>query len=443
MPESKQGMLRESKALSQSSTSLSILLAPFGSEGDVYPLVWAAKALAARGHRPRMLLSPHYSRLAEAAGVPWTPVGREEDFEAMVRDVGFWHPLSGPARVMQAMVDTFPEFLRAWHASGPRPDLVVISSLGLAVACAAEAEGVPRLTIHMQPAVFLSSGDCPVFAHGTRWLVRLPSPLKRLTMHVISSLLDRLLRRRLNTMRASMHLPPWRSVYSQGLMGGQGIGLMAPSWFAPAQPGWPPSTRQFGFPLPDGTPPDLNPALEDFLNKHPSPVVWTHGSANFDTSRYWGWAIRASLDAGVPFVLVGPSPPGELPPSGFHTRHAPFDALFPRAGAVAHHGGIGTTAKAIAAGLPQLVIPRAHDQPDNASRVERLGLGLQVPYPFGSASRTFRALRQLLASADIQKKCSQTRNRPDIAADPATFAVWVEETFMGTNPAEPVLRAGL
>ena len=49
--------------------------------------------------------------------------------------------------------------------------------------------------------------------------------------------------------------------------------------------------------------------------------------------------------------------------------------LFPYAAAIIHHGGIGTTAQALRAGKPQLVIPFFADQPDNAGRVARLGVG--------------------------------------------------------------------
>jgi rhamnosyltransferase subunit B len=72
-------------------------------------------------------------------------------------------------------------------------------------------------------------------------------------------------------------------------------------------------------------------------------------------------------------LLVSLDPPeAPLPAGTFHVAHARFEDLFPRCRAVVHHAGIGTTAKCIAAGVPQLIIPRSHDQPDNASRIRIL-----------------------------------------------------------------------
>jgi UDP:flavonoid glycosyltransferase YjiC (YdhE family) len=67
--------------------------------------------------------------------------------------------------------------------------------------------------------------------------------------------------------------------------------------------------------------------------------------------------------------------PSELPPFVHHCEFALFRDLFPRCAVVVHHGGIGTVASALAAGTPQLIIPFAFDQLDNASRVKRLGAG--------------------------------------------------------------------
>jgi rhamnosyltransferase subunit B len=71
--------------------------------------------------------------------------------------------------------------------------------------------------------------------------------------------------------------------------------------------------------------------------------------------------------------------PEQLPallPSGVrHFDYVPFSMVLPRAAVLVHHGGIGTAAQGIAAGVPQLVVPSAHDQPDNAVRIHRLGIG--------------------------------------------------------------------
>lgn len=73
--------------------------------------------------------------------------------------------------------------------------------------------------------------------------------------------------------------------------------------------------------------------------------------------------------------------------------------------ALVHHGGIGTTAQALAAGIPQLVMPLAHDQFDNAARVKRLGVGdWLVPSRFRGPVVTTR-LDGLIGSEAVQGAC--------------------------------------
>ena len=97
--------------------------------------------------------------------------------------------------------------------------------------------------------------------------------------------------------------------------------------------------------------------------------------------------------------------------NAFHVAHARFEDLFPRCKAVVHHGGIGTTAKCIAAGIPQLIIPRSHDQPDNAQRVVKLGLGKALSYRHTDTAQLATTLRQLLASETTFSRCREFQQR--------------------------------
>jgi UDP:flavonoid glycosyltransferase YjiC (YdhE family) len=82
----------------------------------------------------------------------------------------------------------------------------------------------------------------------------------------------------------------------------------------------------------------------------------------------------------------------DLPEGVAALDHAPFSKLFPRAAAVVHQGGIGSIGQLLRAGRPQLVVPFAVDQPDNALRVQRLGVA-EALYPRRYAAR--RVTRRL------------------------------------------------
>jgi UDP:flavonoid glycosyltransferase YjiC (YdhE family) len=88
-----------------------------------------------------------------------------------------------------------------------------------------------------------------------------------------------------------------------------------------------------------------------------------------------------------------------LPENAIAWKYAPHHAVFARAAAIVHQGGIGTTAQALASGHPSLVVPFAHDQFDNAERVRRLGAGLSIPRAEYNAKTAEAALASLLGDA--------------------------------------------
>jgi UDP:flavonoid glycosyltransferase YjiC (YdhE family) len=117
-----------------------------------------------------------------------------------------------------------------------------------------------------------------------------------------------------------------------------------------------------------------------------------------------------------------------LPEGVRHFHYVPFSALLPMAAAFVRHGGIGTTAQALAAGVPQLVVPMAHDQPDNAMRVRRLGVG-EFLLPGRYRTATVRArLERLMGSAAARANCRRFA-RAMVGADTVAHACALVEAL--------------
>jgi UDP:flavonoid glycosyltransferase YjiC (YdhE family) len=107
----------------------------------------------------------------------------------------------------------------------------------------------------------------------------------------------------------------------------------------------------------------------------------------------------------------GEQVPKDLPETVKHFRYAPFSLVLPRAAALVHHGGIGTTSQALAAGIPQLITPFNFDQPDNAIRVRRLGAGRSLKVTTYDSNTAARALEQLLQDQEIASACRSIKTR--------------------------------
>ena len=407
---------------------LRILFVPFGSEGDVNPLLWLAEGMAARGHKPTFLITPHYGRLVQQRGFPWVPIGTEEEFIRFARDPRLWQTTRGTHMVVRGMLETLPAYRDGFAKTGGNFDLVVLSSMAMGAAAAAEAAGLPRLTLHMQPALFRSLYDCPVFMEELSWLTRSPRWVKRVFFGLVDALFWEGARNGLNAFRRGMNLPPLKDFYAEAFHGTEGVAALFPHWYAPPQPDWPRGVRQFGFPVACRPPLQLPENVGTFLGLGDPPVAWTHGSANFDIQHFQSRALEVCRELNLRCLLISLDPPeGPRPAGMLHIAHARFEDLFPRCRAVVHHGGIGTTAKCIVAGVPQLIIPRSHDQPDNASRIVKLGLGCKLSYRKIDSMALVTAVQHLLASETVVSRCKDFQARILAADTLSALCDWAEE----------------
>jgi hypothetical protein len=219
---------------------------------------------------------------------------------------------------------------------------------------------------------------------------------------------------------AQMKLPLYRACLSPhavdeasaGAQGGRLLGLF-PDWFGPRGAGWP-QIALTGFPaLEDALVPPLEPRLEGFLDAGPAPIVFTPGSFQRRSSRFFRESLAACRALGRRAVLLTPyadQVPANLPDGVMHMAYAPLHRLAPRAAALVHHGGIGTLAQGLRSGVPQICAPVFFDQFDNAARLEGLGAGRTLALRDYAAA----ALAPLLEELDdprVRQRAAAIRDR--------------------------------
>ena len=178
------------------------------------------------------------------------------------------------------------------------------------------------------------------------------------------------------------------------------------------QPDWPKNTVIAGFTFYDGTQggAELSSELKQFLDVGEPPIVFTLGSAAvMDAGNFYQESIQAVKQLNRRAVLlIGKNPvPENLSEDIIAVDYAPYSQVFPSAAAIVHQGGIGTTAQALRAGRPTLIMPYSHDQPDNAARVEKLGTSRTVPRKQYSAKRVALELNNLLENPEYTSKAME------------------------------------
>ncbi len=264
-------------------------------------------------------------------------------------------------------------------------DLLVSGEIVYAAPLVAEKTGVRWTSCMLSPMSFFSAFDPPVLAPFPKFslfLHRLGRPANRLIIRLIK-FCTRAWSEPVRQLRAQLKLPPGQDPIHEGKFSPQLVLAMFSSMLAQPQPDWPLNTIATGFPFYDGTKEgnSFAPELERFLSEGAPPIVFTLGSAAvFDPGSFYQESIQAAcLLKRRAILLIGPNPPPPLLPKNVVAfDYVPFSKIFARAEIIVHQGGIGTTAQALRSGRPMLVMPYAFDQPDNAARLERLGVGRTI-----------------------------------------------------------------
>ena len=405
-----------------------IIMTPVGSGGDVHPYVKVALALQRRGHDVSMIINPYFGPLLDRVGVPFVPIGTADDYHETIAHPDLWHDRRG-LHVLGGVVQRWGlegfELIRTEAERGA--PVLVSPGLAFSARVAHEALGLPLVTMHLQPSCLVSAHDTPVLHPLLRSINRWPAPLKRLVLRLGDHMADRALAPAANGLRARLDLPPVRRIASEWWHSPQRVIGLFPDWYAAVQPDWPRQTTLTGFPLydaADATPPA--PALDDWLSECDAagrrPVVFVAGTGNRQGTRFFQAGADACRRLGRPGLLLTRFPeqlPDPLPDGVRHADYAPLSRVLPRAAAIAHHGGIGTAAEALRAGCPQVVMPMTFDQPDNAVRLEGLGVARTLWPAAVNGRAAAHALDALLGSDDAACACRAAAGRFD-GADPVT-----------------------
>ena len=400
-----------------------IVITTFGSFGDFNPYLGLALGLKARGHDTVVATAEFYRPFVEAEGVGFRPVRPDRnlyDIEAVRRS----NPGRTPAYLMKKLL--FPRLQESYEDLSEATrgaDMLLTHPLTFAGPLVAEKVSIPWVSTVLAPISFFSAHDFPVLP----LLPRLAVVLRRLgpgAGRALVGLAKRATRHwpePVRRLRTEIGLSPGKHPIHEGQFSPELVLAMFSRVLAKPQPDWPPNTRITGHVFYDGSGRDgLSPDLERFLASGPAPVVFTLGTGVVGKGPAADSFYRESLKAVRilklrSLFLVGKDPKSRLPvplPKGVAAvDHAPFSKLFPRAAAVVHQGGIGTIGQVLRSGRPQLVVPFAGDQPDNAQRVQRLG-GAEVLYPRQyTAPRAARRLGDLLGESGYARRAGEIARR--------------------------------
>jgi rhamnosyltransferase subunit B len=405
-----------------------IVFSTYGTFGDVNPLVALCLELKRRGHRPVLAVPEMFRPKIEPLGIDFAPVRPEQDpndirLIAMIYDIKHGTETGLRKFLFPALRDSYADLMAAVEADGGA-DLLVAGELAYAAPIVAEKTGIPWASYVLAPFSFFSAYDPPVLPPYPT-LAKMQSvfpPLGHGVAH-FARFVTRRWPQPVFDLRRELGLPRGRDpIFDAKHSDRLALALFSPVMGAP-QPDWPRSVKTTGFAFYDGTGTEgvLPPELEAFLDKGPSPLVFTLGSAAVMHAGdfYEQSAAAAEMLGQRAVLLIGADdrnlPKRSLPDTICVARYAPYSKIFPRASVIIHQGGIGTVAQALRAGRPMLVMPYSHDQPDNARRVRRLGVAEVLGRKRYEAREAAQLIGKLLEDNEYQVKATAVAS--EIAAE--------------------------
>ena len=426
-----------------------ITLLTIGSRGDIQPFVALGRGLRAAGHRVRLVSHAAFQPLAEMYDLEFGLISTNPH-QILTTEAGqAWVEtgtnILGFVRQQMKLTGAFARQIldEAWAACEPATDLIIFSLFGIPGYHIAERLRVPRMAAWLQPlsrtAAFPSLIVPPTWNFGPGF--------NRLTHRLAEYLTWLPFQRTFNRWRVeTLGLPPlsatdpFKQIYRQQMPILYGF---SPTVVPPPSdwPAWIAVTGYWFLDRPATWQPPA--ALVDFLAAGPPPVYIGFGSMPSRSPaallKLVVEALRRSGQRGV--LLTGW---GGLPAEAhvhdsnrlFMLDSVPHDWLFPQMAALVHHGGAGTTAAGLRAGVPAIIIPFFGDQPYWGRRLAELGVG---PKPIMFKDLTVDLLAQAICTATgnphMQAKAANLGQRLR-AENGVARAVHLIEAFAERRPGE-------
>ncbi|MCW5960005.1 MAG: glycosyltransferase family 1 protein [Pyrinomonadaceae bacterium] len=404
--EEKNGNIREPRR---------IVIAPYGSLGDLHPMLALGVELRRRGHDVVINTLENYREKIEVLGFEFYPLRPDVDPENRELAREFMDAKSGTEKIVRGLMmanlrPMYEDLIAACRGA----DALISGEIVYAAPSVVEKTGLKWITTSLAPLSMFSAHDPGVFPVA-QWLENLrflgSGFHKTLFYAIRGTIKDWYLpykRFRKELELDPDHDPIFDDKYSKLLhlaMFSKVLGKPQPDWHRP--------TLQTGFCFYDGEQDlgEMPDELNEFLDSGEPPIVFTLGSAAvMDARDFFEVSVETAKILGRRAVLlygIFNEPPRGLNDDIVGFDYAPFSRLFPRAACVVHQGGAGTTGQVLRAGIPHLIMPYSHDQPDNAARCKRVGVAKRISRDKYTAERAARKIGAILSDSEFLENAAE------------------------------------
>lgn len=376
-----------------------------GSLGDLHPKIALGRELRSRGHEVVVSTWDGYRDKVVANGLEFASLRPNVDVDDTEVHRRALDASGGPEFILRELVlpnirNMYEDLLAACQGA----DLLISGEIVYAAKSVSEISGIKWVSTSLAPLTMFSSYDPPVYPQAI-WIKHLrPLPA------FFHTLMLGLARQSIKSwfvpyreLRIELGLDPEHDPAFTGKFSPLLHLVMFSRALGEPQPDWPENSVQAGFCFYDESEStSLPPEMAAFLENGDPPIVFTLGSAAvMDAGDFFDESVKAAKLLGRRALLLYGR--DQKLPKGLNEdivayEYAPYSLVFPKAACVVHQAGVGTTGQVLRAGVPHLIMPFSHDQPDNAAHCQRAGVAEIIDRTAYTAESAAAALKVILGN---------------------------------------------
>ena len=421
-----------------------IVVTTFGSTGDLNPFIALAFALRLRGHDVIFAVEANFQQQVSQLGFPTRVLtGDQQKALAPYSQQIFNNDSSLTALKLlmeHYILPALPGKVVELREACLHADLLISVAPQFAASIVAEQLHIPWLSVSLTPSTLPSVSLAP-----QPQSLQLPAALQRLSNRcswfIGGVFLRQIVDKPINTLRQQFQVPPRSHLMWTGNLSPQLTALAVSPAFIPHPADWPEYIKMTGFCFWDRPMnwqfPD---ALKAFLNGDKPVVAVTAGTVVSGERALFASYYQTSIESiracnaralliNTPENICSPEQSEDV----LRIPFAPFSEIFPACAAVIHHGGIGTIAQCLRAGVPSLVVSGGLDQPFNAAQVVQRKVGLWIPRKHFTTRRAEQALKALLSSPVYMRNAREIQNQVLQEDGAATLCAMAEQVLTDSS----------
>lgn len=417
-----------------------VVMNTLGSWGDLFPLLPIGTEMRRRGHDVTFAVPSGFVEVVEAEGFEAIAIAeratiRDRTDQAERYDVRPRSPMAVRRLWQDFVLAELPEMVEGLERACLGADVLVAHPSHQAPPIVHERIGVPWVTGSMILGMMPSRYTLPQGSIRHPFKGRVGRAINAASWTIGKASLSLILDPPANAARKRAGARPRRNTMFGALSPQLCLWLSSPV-YQPRPPDWPDHVKQVGFTYFDAPKAWPVPAdVEAFLERDEPYVVFTLGfSAAMNPGSFFDYAARAQSELGMRAVFLGGWARNlEAVKDTVHAAwiFAPLSTLLPRAVAIVHAGGYGSTSQALRHGVPQVVVPWGFDQLFHGDSVQSLGVGTLLPRRRLDATRLTKALKSVTADAAIKAKAQRVRAQLEHEGDGSARACDAIESLLG------------